>query len=165
MRPPIAPFRAIALLVGLVVNAALLICIGMEVMSDGSTDIDKPDWKADLTGSIANPAVRKPLEKYAVIFTHPVFFRTRAPYVAPPAAPPPMTAPLVIDPGFVVTGVIITNGVSEAYISSKASPGAGGTWTREGEAFLGWQIRSINADGVKLEQNGRSLEVQLYPPN
>jgi hypothetical protein len=40
---------------------------------------------------------------------------------------------------------------------------AGGIWAREGEDFMGWKVRSVDRTAVKLEQNGRTIEVQLYP--
>ena len=56
---------------------------------------------------------------------------------------------------------MIKNDVRKAYVFSRA--GASGAWTREGDEFMGLQIRSITRTGAKLKQKGRSLDLQLYP--
>jgi hypothetical protein len=38
-----------------------------------------------------------------------------------------------------------------------------GTWLGEGETILGWKIESIDAMTARLQQAGRSLELELYP--
>jgi hypothetical protein len=163
MRLQIAPIRAIGLLAGIMANGALLIWISVLVTADTSTTLSKGNWNADLAGPIAGPAVRKPLESYAPILAHPVFFKSRAPYVpAPPAPRPPAAAPpMAIDPGLAVSGVIITNGLSKAYLSNRAR--TDGTWTAEGQVFQGWRVTSVDKAGVKLEQSGRSVTLTLYP--
>ena len=79
----------------------------------------------------------------------------------PPAviAPPP---PVVIDPGLVLGGVLIKNGVRKAYVFSRANTG-GGAWISEGQDFMGWSIKSVSGAGAKLEQQGRSIDLRLYP--
>ncbi len=71
--------------------------------------------------------------------------------------------PVVVDPGLAVGGVMIKGGLSKAYLFSKSGPD--GTWVAEGETFQGWQLKSVDRAGVKLEQGGLSLDLQLYPPN
>ena len=56
---------------------------------------------------------------------------------------------------------MIKSDVKKAYVFSRA--GTNGIWTSEGDEFMGWQVRSINRGGVKLEQKGRSIDLQLYP--
>jgi len=56
---------------------------------------------------------------------------------------------------------MIKNDVRKAYVFSRAI--TTGAWIGEGSDFMGWQLKSINATGAKLEQNGRLLELQLYP--
>jgi hypothetical protein len=57
--------------------------------------------------------------------------------------------------------VMIKSGLKKAYVFSRAN--AIGAWASEGEEFMGWQIRSINGAGAKLEQGRRSIELKLYP--
>lgn len=77
--------------------------------------------------------------------------------IAPPAVA------VAADPGLAVGGVMIKSGLSKAYLFSKA--GSGGAWTGEGETFQGWKVKSVKSTGVKLEQAGRSIELNLYPPD
>jgi hypothetical protein len=58
---------------------------------------------------------------------------------------------------------MIKNGLSKAFLFSKT--GSGGTWAAEGETFQGWHVKSINGTGARLEQSGRSMDLQLYPHN
>jgi hypothetical protein len=165
MKRPVAPIRAFGLLLGVIVNGGLLTWIALELTSDGSAAVERADWKADLTGSISESPVRRSLENYASIMAHPLFFKSRAPYVPPPPAPPPVAAapPVATDPGVIVAGVMLTNGLSKAYLSNKA--GQDGAWTSQDEVFRGWRVKSIDEAGVVLEQGGRSVDLQLYPRN
>ena len=164
MKWRIAPLRAAGLLVGLGINAGLLACVVTLATSDGVAVVDKIPWSVNLAGSVANAANRKPIEGYGEILARPVFFKSREPFVPAPPAPLPVlvTAPVVmVDPGLAVGGVMIKNGLGKAYLFSKA--GAGGGWAGEGETFQGWKVTSVDGSGVKLEQSGRSIDLQLYP--
>jgi len=85
----------------------------------------------------------------------------------PPAPPPPPVAkPAAIpainaDPGVVLAGVMITEGVRKAYLVKKAD--SQGTWASEGENLMGWKVHSVSATAVKLQQQDRTVELQLYP--
>ena len=165
MRRRFALVRAAGLLIGLGINAGLLAGVVMLAMSDGVAAVDQIPWSANLAGSVANAANRKPIEGYGQILSRPVFFKSREPFVPAPPAPPPVVAavppPVVVDPGLAVGGVMIKNGLSKAYLFSKA--GAGGGWAGEGETFQGWKVTSVDRGGVKLEQGGRSIALLLYP--
>jgi hypothetical protein len=165
MRWRIAPVRAAGLLIVLCVNAGLLANVAMQLASDGSAVTDKIDWNVNLTGSVANPTNRRPVESYKEILAHPVFFKSREPFIPSPPAPPPAVVapppPPVVDPGLVVGGVMIKNGLSKAYLSGKS--GLAPAWAGEGEVFHGWKIRSVTRTGVKLEQAGRTIDLTLYP--
>jgi hypothetical protein len=165
MKWRMAPLRATGLLVVLGVNAGLLATVATQLLSNDMAVVDKIAWNANLSRAVANAANRKPLEAYGQILAHPVFFKSREPFVAaPPPLPPVVVAappPVVVDPGLGVGGVIIKNGLSKAYLFSKA--GAGGAWAGQGEMFQGWKVTSIDKAGVKLEQSGRSIDLQLYP--
>jgi hypothetical protein len=165
MRWRIAPLRAAGLLIVLGINAGLLVSIATQATSDHLAAADKAAWNANLSGAVANATNRKQIESYGQILTRPVFFRSREPFVPAPAPPPPalIAAPplMVVDPGLVLGGVMMKNDVRKAYVSSIA--GASGAWTSEGDEFMGWRIRSISRTGAKLEQGGRSIDLQLYP--
>jgi hypothetical protein len=166
MKLRIAPLALVGLLTAVAVNAALLVAIAAEVVSDKLAAADKVEWNPSLPASVGNVASRRPIEAYRPIVARPVFFKSREPWVPPPPPPPPVLMaappPVVIDPGLVLGGVVIKDTVRKAYVFSRA--GAGGAWTAEGEEFMGWKIRSINGAGAKLEQQGRSIDLQLYPP-
>jgi len=167
MRWRIAPLRAAGLLIVLGVNAGLVAGVATQLASDGSVAADKIDWNVNLTGSVANATNRRAVESYGQILARPVLFKSREPFVPTPPAPPPAVTvappPVVADPGLAVGGVMIKNGLSKAYLFSKAGPG--GTWAGEGESFQGWKVKSVKSTGVKLEQTGRSIELSLYPPD
>lgn len=92
-------------------------------------------------------------------------FKSREPFVPPPPPPPQAVIapppPAIVDPGFVISGVMIKNDIRKAYVFSRA--GAAGAWTAEGDEFMGWKVKSINGTGAKLEQMGRSIDLRLYP--
>ena len=166
MRWRVAPLRAAGLLIASCVNAGLLANVVTQLASDGSVATNKIDWNVNLTGSVANATNRRPVESYGQILVRPVLFKSREPFVPPPPAQPAMMVvpPLaVVDPGLAVGGVMIKNGLSKAYLLSKAGPD--GAWAGEGETFQGWKVKSVNRMGVKLEQAGRSIELSLYPPD
>ena len=66
-----------------------------------------------------------------------------------------------LDPGFTVAGIIIGQGLRKAYIHGKSDPH--GSWVSEGEALTGWKVQTIGPDGVKLQQQDRTIDLQLYP--
>jgi hypothetical protein len=109
------------------------------------------------------PAV-KPTRAYTETLAHPVFSKTRAPYVppppTPPAAPKTIEPPLPVDPGMAVGGVVLDGVLRKAYLFKKG--GATGSWVSEGETFMGWKVESIEPGSAKLQQAGRTLELHLY---
>ncbi|WP_315804666.1 MULTISPECIES: hypothetical protein [unclassified Bradyrhizobium] len=126
-------------------------------------------WEAPVPRTMAGVAGRQPLQTYAEILAHPVFQKSREPFVPPPPAPPPpmpvaAPPPVATDPGLQVGGVMINSGTSKAYLLSKVGGGAG-SWVNENETFQGWRVTSIDASGVRIEQAGRAIELQLYPKN
>ncbi|OIQ69384.1 hypothetical protein GALL_490140 [mine drainage metagenome] len=165
MKLRISPLATAGLLFGLSVNAWLSIAVVTEVLSDGSAGIDKADWNLGLSAPVGSVATRKPIEAYKQILARPIFFKSREPFVpAPPPPPQALTAatpPIAVDPGLVLGGVMIKKDVRKAFVFSRA--GSGGAWIGEGDDFMGWQIRSIDKTSAKLEQKGRSIDLQLYP--
>jgi hypothetical protein len=67
----------------------------------------------------------KPVTDYGETLARPVFFKSRAPYAAPPPPPPPPKPPATappapVDPGLVLGGVVVLEGAKKAYIFNKA---------------------------------------------
>jgi hypothetical protein len=108
----------------------------------------------------------KLITAYGHTLAKPVLFKTRAPYVPPPPAPPPLPKPVAappsapVDPGLSLGGVVIMEDARKAYIFNRAD--SRGAWLSEGETILGWRVEAIDALTAKLQQAGRSIELQLY---
>jgi hypothetical protein len=164
-----ASSRSAGLIALSALNAVLLGFVILQLVSDGGALPDKIEGGLKVPEAIKDVTVRKPFEAYGEILAHPVLFKSRTPFVPPPPAPPPPPpAPpmpvIAVDPGLVVGGVMLKNGLSKAFLFSRAGAVAG-TWASEGEEFQGWWVRSIDSSGVKLEQGGRSIRLSLYPVN
>ena len=161
----ITPFGAVALLLVLAIDLWFAMIVGIELQSDRAASNDKIEWNANLAASAGAAVKQKPIDAYREIVAHPVFFKTRAPWVAPPPRPPvavaPAPPPVPIDPGLALGGVMIRDDLRKAYVLIRG--GANGGWIKEGEDFMGWKLVSINAGGAKLQQAGRSIDLLLYP--
>jgi len=169
MSPRIAPLAAAGLAALASVNLWLFSIIIGDATGEEAPRVAAPAWDAKFSGSGRDGGVPKPIGAYRQTLAQPVFFKTREPYVAPPPRPaaPPIpaavakAAPAVIDPGLTVGGIIIGHGVRKAYIHGRSDPH--GSWVSEGEALTGWKVQKIGPDGVKLHQQDRTIELQLYP--
>jgi len=161
----VSPFRGMVLLFALGVNAWLLVAVAAEFAAGDLSVIERAAWSPQLSSTLEKVPAAKPIEAYREILTRPIFFKSREPFVPAPPPPPPvvvaMPPAVVVDPGLVLGGVLIKKGMKKAYVFSRAN--MSGAWANEGDEVLGWQIRSINGAGAKLEQSGRSIELQLYP--
>jgi hypothetical protein len=167
----IAPLAAFALAALVATNLWLLTIILLGTAGDElPAPVGPPAWDAKSSGPARGNAAAKPIGAYRQMLAHPVFFKSREPYVAPPPRPvaPPVPAaipkpppPVIADPGLIVAGVIIGEGVRKAYVHAKADPH--GSWVSEGESLAGWKVQAIDAGGVKLQQQDHTIELQLYP--
>jgi len=164
----IAPLAAAALAALVGVNLWLLTIILAGAVGEEPAPMAAPAWDAKLSGPGKGETAAKPITAYRQTLAQPVFFKTREPYVAPPpvasptpAAMPKPPPPVIVDPGLKVAGVIIAAGVRKAYIHGKTDPH--GNWVSEGETLTGWKVQAIDAGGVKLQQQDRTIELQLYP--
>lgn len=132
--------------------------------NDDEVPTGKFEWSSRLSTSGSGMPDVKPINAYNEILLRPVFFKTRAPFVPPPPPPPPPQAaiprPPPPDPGLVLGGVTIARGIRKAYLMSRAGPG--GTWVSEGESFMGWKVESVSATGTTLQQQDRTIELELY---
>lgn len=163
MRFRIAPLPAAAL-AGLGVLNGWLIMI---VLGSDEVGVHEPPANVapsrDSSEDASGLSTVKPARAYAETLAHPVFYKTRAPYVPPPPPPPvaPQVGPLAsMDPGIVLGGVAIHGNLKKAYLYTKAGPQ--GSWVTEGETYMGWKIGSIEPGSATLQQAGRTLELQLY---
>ena len=166
----IAPIALAGLAALAGVNLWLLSIIVSDATSEQAVPAAVPAWDVKLAGRGRNDAAAKPISAYQQTLAQPVFFKTREPYVAPPPRPaaPPVPAvipkpppPVVVDPGLAVAGIIIGGGVRKAYVHGKTDPH--GSWVSEGEALTGWKVQAIDPGGVKLQQQDRTIELELYP--
>jgi len=163
----IAPLTFVGLfgLVGL--NAWLLAVVTADHAPEQEMAAATTDWNQKPLPTEAQPHDPKPISAYGQTLATPVFFKTRLPYVAPPPAPPPTAKPTVapppasVDPGLVLGGIMITDGARKAYVFKRAD--SQGMWLSEGETLLGWKLLSIDPASARLQQAGRSIELQLYP--
>jgi hypothetical protein len=162
----ISPLGAAGRLVGLALNGWLLAVVLTEMWPDGPAPVDKAEWSLGLSAAALNAAGRQPVDAYRQILARPLFFKSRLPFVPPPPpAPPPAPIaappPAAVDPGIALGGVMMKDNIKKAYVFSKA--GTGGAWASEGEEFMGWKVTAIDRAGTRLEQRGRSIDLQLYP--
>jgi hypothetical protein len=165
MRWRLSPLATAGWVVGLALNAWLLTSVVGQLSSDGFDGVDKLEWNTGLSAPTGKGASRQPIDGYREILARPVFSKSREPFVPPPPGPPParITAPppAVVDPGLVLGGIMMKNNVKKVYVFSKS--GTGGSWASEGDEFMGWKVTAIDRAGTRLEQSGRSIDLQLYP--
>jgi len=168
------PLRVAPLaLAGLTVAAALDVWLALDLADVASAPppaAEHAAWQPKPAAASEPIPVVKPLAEYRQTLERPLFAKTRAPYVPPPAPPPPAlvqapppapAAPVFVDPGFSVGGVMINGGTRKAYLMKKPQPH--GLWVREGEDFMGWKVQSVGASTARLQQNDRTIELRLYP--
>jgi hypothetical protein len=144
------------------INVWLLTVIATDIVSHDNAVVERAGWAPNLSVLSTGLNNRKTIGAYSQILTRPIFFKSREPYKAPPPLPPAplMASPPAIDPGFVLAGVMIKSDIKKAYMFSRGN--ADGTWASEGDNLIGWKVRSVSGTAVKLEQNGRVIEVLLY---
>jgi hypothetical protein len=146
-------------------NLLVVWLIGASAMSETDSSIAGSPWSPSLKA--IRPAIdkAKSIESFSEVLAHPIFFKSREPYVPPP--PPKPQSPTVsaappVDPGLSLAGIVLERGTGKAYLINKAS--SQGVWLQSGEDILGWKLRTVTAGSVSLEQGGRVIELQLYPP-
>jgi hypothetical protein len=60
----------------------------------------------------------------------------------------------------VLGGVTIAGDLRKAYLFTQADPK--GAWVSEGESFMGWKVEAVGSMSTKLQQQGRTIELDLY---
>jgi hypothetical protein len=163
----VAPLTAIALQILGGSSILLLALTVAEILQDNDVSTPKIEWTPKLSTSAERLTSVTPLNAYQHTTAHPVFFKTRQPFVPPPPPPPPPPMaqptpppPPIVDPGLAVGGVMISGGVKKAYLFRKAD--RAGSWLAEGEEIMGWKVESIDSGGAKLQKDGRNIELPLY---
>jgi len=163
----LSPLAAAGLLVLCGINAWMLAAIIGDDTPEDRGNMATSEQALRLATTSDNFPNSKSINKYSETLAHPVFFKTRLPFVPPPPAPPPPPAKMVtpapapIDPGLVLGGVMINRALKRAYLFTKSEPH--GTWVTEGESFMGWTVQSIDSTGMRLQQQNRTVELTLYP--
>jgi hypothetical protein len=164
MRLRVAPLPAVALVgLGALNGWLIMIVLGAEEVT-----VQEPPASvapsSDLSEKESGLSNVKPVHAYVETLAHPLFYKTRAPYVPPPPTSPAASKtdapPMPIDPGIAVGGVVLDGVLKKAYLFKKG--GATGSWVSEGETFMGWKVESIEPGSSKLQQAGRILVLHLY---
>jgi hypothetical protein len=167
MTPRIAPLAGAGLLVLASLNAWSLSSLVGEIRDDDPPGSAKVEWRPQLSTPGDDMGRQKRIEDYPLISAHPIFYKTREPFVPPPPpspAPPKVVQappPAPVDPGLILGGVMTTGHLRKAYLLTKANPA--GSWVAEGDNFMGWIIKSVDSSSAKVQQQDRTIELQLYP--
>jgi hypothetical protein len=168
MKLRIAPLAGAGLLALASLNAWSLSSLLGEILDDGQPGAAKVEWRPELSTSGDDRVHQKPIEDYPLISAHPVFYKSREPFVPPPPAPLPPPAKVVqpappapVHPGLILAGVMTAGHLRKVYLLTKSNPA--GSWVAEGDNFMGWIIKSVDGSSAKVQQQDRTIELQLYP--
>jgi hypothetical protein len=160
----VAPMTAIVLLILGGSSILLLKLTIAEILQDDGVSTPKIEWTPTLSTSAERLTSVIPLNAYQQTTAHPLFFKTRQPFVPPPPPPPPppmaSPPPTVVDPGLALGGVMINREARKAYLFRKLD--RSGSWLSEGEEIMGWKVQSIDRSGATLQKDGRKIELPLY---
>jgi hypothetical protein len=160
-RTPPLVFFGLALLAA--ANAWSLIMTAQQTMFEDQVAAEEPGWSPRLPSLEDARMQTTTTVSQQGILAHPIFSRSRAPYV-PPAPPAPKSGPPPVaftDPGFVLGGVMVNGTIKKVYLLQKTDKS--GAWVGEGDDFVGWRVQSITTDAAKLQKETHVIEVLLYP--
>lgn len=105
------------------------------------------------------------IKSYDQILSRPIFFKSREPFVPRPpdttSQAKATSAPVFVDPGLVLGGIMISRTNRQAYLFQKSKPD--GNWIREGEDFLGWKLEFLDEGNARLQKDGHAIDLHLYP--
>jgi hypothetical protein len=162
-RPRTPPLVLLGLTLLAAANIWLLLMAAQQATSGDQIAADEPGWTPRLPRLEDARAQTTATVSYQEILSHPIFSRSRAPYVlSAPPAPKPSPPPVVFtDPGLVLGGVMVNGATKKAYLFQKTDKS--GAWVGEGDDFIGWRVQSITADAAKLQKETHVIEVHLYP--
>lgn len=153
----------------LAVFAAFNVYLMSSVMQETASDDPKATASARWVPKLASPESTETQAKPSAapdqdILLHPIFSRSRTPFVPPP--PPPQKAPAVAppvftDPGFVLGGVMLNGQAKRAFLLQTRNHVA--AWASEGDDVEGWTLKSITAEAATLQKESHVIELRLYP--
>lgn len=167
-----SPLTTGGLLAFIGLNFACLIWIALIVGDDGAVRISPVAWTPNVDASLIDGVqASQPVNGYSEILARPIFFRERRPYIAPPPPPPPpqsSPAPVfappppapITKPDLAVSGIALIGDAKQAFLASASDPN--GIWVKEGEGFMGWQVRKITSASVTIEKAGQLFDLLLY---
>lgn len=161
----IPPLAAATLLALIAFNAWLLTIVLDRGDTDGPLITGALGPAPTVRGLTQLPPEIRPITSYNQTLAQPLFFKSRTPFVAPPPRPLPSSVPpqpANSDPGLTLGGIIVSGSIKKAYLFAKNSPE--GAWVSEGEAFMGWTVRSVHNTSTTLHQRSQKVELHLYPP-
>jgi hypothetical protein len=167
MKLHIAPLAAAGLLALASLNAWSLSSLVGEMLDGNGQGAEKLEWRPQLSASADAGNLQHPNKDYPLILAHPIFYKSREPFVPPPPAPapPPKAAQPApsppVDPGLVLGGVMTVGHLRKAYLLTKSN--SEGSWVSEGDNFMGWVVASVDGSSAKVRQQDRTIELQLYP--
>jgi hypothetical protein len=164
MKARIAPLAGAGLLALAGLNACSLSSLVGEILDDDQPGPAKVEWWPQLSTAGDDRGGQKRIEDYPLISAHPIFYKTREPFVPPPPPPPKavqQAPPAALDPGLILGGVMTMGHLKKAYLLTKGNPA--GSWVTEGDNFMGWVIKSVDSSSAKVQQQDRTIELQLYP--
>jgi hypothetical protein len=153
-------------LLGLV-HAWLIAAIVVDLVPDDAdhfTEIAGTPMLATLEGG--NVGGTNAIRSYDQILSRPIFFKSREPFIPPPpeattSQAKATSAPVFVDPGLVLGGIMISRTNRQAYLFQKSKPD--GSWIREGEDFLGWKLEFLDQGNARLQKDGHTIDLRLYP--
>lgn len=110
-----------------------------------------------------------PIEAYEQVIARPVFFKSRLPWIPPPAAAAPVparpgantereTGPELGDP--TLRAVVLATTVHKALIATEQQPE--GNWLKQGETVGGWELISIDSISATLRRGDKKKRLKLY---
>jgi hypothetical protein len=153
-------------LLGLV-NACLIAAVVADLVPDNADHLGKIveiPTLARLEGSSVDGT--NTIRAYDQILSRPIFFKSREPFVPkPPETPSQAKAtpvPVFVDPGFTLGGIMISSTIRQAYLFQKSKPD--GSWVHEGENFSGWKVEFLDQENARLQKDGHTINLHLYPP-
>jgi hypothetical protein len=160
-----APLPTAILIVFALTNVWLIAILADLAFAAPDVEGEKVNWNPPLSASSWEEPSLRPIAAYPQTLAHPIFFKSRAPYVPPPPPPPPVAVaappPPIVVPDLAVGGIFIRGSLRKAYLFKKTDPS--GTWFKLGENVVGWELDAVDARGVTLEKEGRNIRLQLYP--
>lgn len=158
-----SPLVIAALAVLVVFNVYLMSSVIQEAASDDPKATADASWVPRLASPESTETQAKTAAPAQDILLHPVFSRSRAPFVpSPPPAPKAhvVAAPVFTDPGFVLGGVALSGETKRAFLLQKANHT--GAWAGEGDEVEGWKLQSITAETATLQKESHVIELRLY---